>query len=713
MSFRISFSPSWFINILEKCFIKGLNTPYSTRKDTSTFNLTLRLLALMLQSDAILSNEFCSRDGIKSLRSLILSQVELPDVIILLGMFFRIPINLLPLPYQQHNNINSDISEENKKREKTVYSTTEKNTRKPFNFTSLLNVDDCSGPDLSEGGLKSFSIPLFEMLLECVMSTPFNEMNMYERKSDNTQQQQQQQQQQKQEVENRSREIILSAFSQAYITLPSFRRLLQQRAVLQAVITTMAYFSNTSTVSLQDQDTIVPPTQSSQDLPGALREDHFSVTRHSFASPIPNRSRNLFHREILREGIEGRGEEVERDIGSDRGKDRDRVRDREGSNALREKQQGRSNIGNTGSTVEGGSSSSSAESSLYQASANWESLFTQPSPSQTSTQPQSQIQQHSSKQVSGHTPSSSSGTGYGSGAGSGTGYGTGTGTGSDRRVGSFNDLNQLINDKNTIQNENYITDMTDEGSILLNLLSSTITSAITEFFNPSILSTLLLSLPTIGYCEESLQVLIIQTFKTVITEIFATFTDIIIPKKSKSVMSVLSGTMNCLIPLLKTGILLPKSCFGIFEMTITILVKNYEIFSCDTSKVLGREKISNINSDNNDDINNDSVDKEREKEKERERERRESYKMTALLNVKDIGKTARYFASFCLKAMENQEMNSAAECSFPSKSTYSLIYFINIIPYAYFIFFDLFCLFIDLFIYLFIYLLLVLIIQSY
>ena len=236
--------------------------------------------------------------------------------------------------------------------------------------------------------------------------------------------------------------------------------------------------------------------------------------------------------------------------------------------------------------------------------------------------------------------------------------------------------------------------MTDEGSILLNLLSSTITSAMTEFFNPSILSTLLLSLPTIGYCEESLQVLIIQTFKRVISEIFATFSDIIIPKKSKSVMTVLSGTMNCLIPLLKAGILLPKSCFGIFEMTITVLVKSYKMFSCDTSKVLGREKINNISSDNNDDSNNDSV--EKEKERERERERRESYKMTALLNVKDIGKTARYFASFCLKAMENQDMNSAAECSFPSKSTYSysLIYHINIISFVHFMYFNLFYLFI-------------------
>ena len=661
MSFRISFSPTWFINILEKCFIKGLNAPYSTRKDSSTFYLTLRLLALMLQSDAILSNEFCSRDGIKSLRSLILSQVELPDVIILLGMFFRIPINLLPLPYQLHSNINSNSSEENKKREKTVSSTTEKNIRKPFNFNSLLNLDDCSGPDLSEGGLKSFSIPLFEILLECVMSSSFNEMNMYERKGDTTQQQRQQQQQQ-QEVENKGREVILSAFSQAYITLPSFRRLLQQRAVLQAIITTMAYFSNTSTVT--HQDTIVPPVQSSQDLPGVLREDHFSVTQHSFASPIPNRSRNLFHREIAREG---RGGDVERDIGSDR--DRDRERDREGSNALREKQQGlgRSNIGNIGSTAESSSSSSSAESNLYQASANWESLFTQPSPSQTSTQPQSHTQTQSSKQVSPHTPSSSSGYG------SRTGYGTGA----DRRVGSFNDLNQLINDKNTMQNENFKADMTEEGSILLNLLSSTITSAITEFFNPSILSTLVLSLPTVGYCEESLQVLIIQTFKTVITEIFATFSDIIIPKKSKSVMSVLSGIMNCLIPLLKAGILLPKCCYGIFEMTITVLVKSYEIFSYDTGKLFSREKINNISSDNNDDINNDSVDRgrenEREKERERERERRESYKMTALLNVKDIGKTARYFASFCLKAMESQDMNSAAECSFTSRSTYSLI----------------------------------------
>lgn len=661
MSFRISFNPNWFLNVLEKCQVKDFSTPNITRKNTSTFTLTVRFLAVMMQSDALLRNEFCTRDGIKSLRSLILPQVELSDVILLLGMFFRIPIHLLPLPCQldsNNNNSKNGFRDENKKREKTVFSTTEKNSRKPCNFTTLLN--DCPGPDVSEGGLKDFSIPLLEILLECVMTSPCADASTYETKSDIVLQQQQQQQQQK--GENRGREIILSAFSQAYITLPSFRRLLQQRAVLQAVITTMAYFTNAGTVTLQD---IIPPSQPCQDLPGTLREDHFSVTQHAFASPIPNRARNLFHREIVREG---RGE-TGRDVGSD--KDRERERDREESSSRVEKKSSQRNIGRIGSALESTGSSAEAQAGLFQASANWESLFSAPSPSNTPTQTpthpstqtptnpstptptqsQSQPQAQSQSQSLSRQQSAKLGSAHT------------TPSGSDRRVRSYDDLNQFLDDKNTGQNMQCKTDVTDEGEILLNLLSSTITSAITEYSNPTMLSTLLLSLPTVGYCEESLQSLIIQTFKNVISEIFTSFSDINPLRRPRTVMSVLSGILNCLIPLLKAGILFPRSCFGIFEITITVLVKSYEMFSCDTGKIGVKERGNNFNSDFIDDVNSDNADREKEKE------RRESHKIAALLNVKDLGKTARYFASFSLNSMESQDLNPSAESS--SRSTYT------------------------------------------
>ena len=421
----------------------------------------------------------------------------------------------------------------------------------------------------------------------------------------------------------------------------------------------MAYFTNASTVSLQD---IIPPSQPCQDLPGTLREDHFSVTQHAFASPIPNRARNLFNLEIVREsrGEAGR----ERDMGSDRFRDRDREREREESSARVEKQSSKRSIGRIGSAVE--STGRNAETALYQASANWESLFSAPSPSHTPTpthpstqtptqsqsQPQAQSQslsrQQSAKQWSAHTPSS----------------------GFDRRVRSYDDLNHYLDESNTEQNVPCKTDVTDEGEILLHLLASTITSAITEYSNPTILSTLLLSLPTVGYCEESLQSLIIQTFKNVIVEIFASFSDINTLRKPRTVMSVLSGILNCLIPLLKAGILFPRSCFGIFEIAITVLVKSYEMFSCDVGKIGATERGSNFNSDSIDDINSDSDrEKEKEKERENEKERRESHKIAALLNVKDLGKTARYFASLSLKSIDNQDTNPSAESSSKSTST--------------------------------------------
>ena len=108
-------------------------------------------------------------------------------------------------------------------------------------------------------------------------------------------------------------------------------------------------------------------------------------------------------------------------------------------------------------------------------------------------------------------------------------------------------------------------------------------------------------------------------------------------------------------------------------MSITVLVKSYEIFMGDTSKIVLKERVYNLNNDFIDDSNSETVEREIEREKEKEKERRESHKMAALMNVKDLGKTARYFASFCLKAMENQDMNPSPESSSAAKSTYALI----------------------------------------
>jgi hypothetical protein len=568
MAFRISFNPEWFLAVFEKCALRNNQTALSNqsaRGDPATHCLTLRFLALMIQSDGIFLKEFCAKDGMKYLRSLLLHHIDLADVIILLGMFFGIPMHLLPLPCQLYV-VPAESSDNRKDKDKAVTPTasTAKKDSRAGNLTVLLTLRECLGVDLSEGGMRDFSLPLLEILLDCLPAAnditdqttgtqgPGSDPN---------------------EIQSKVRDTILSTLSQAYYTLRSFRRLLQQKGALQAVVTTLLFFSDVNTVPIGVNH---PPIRSDLE----LREDYFSaiVSSSTFSSVATTPAKG------------------------ERTPNRPRI-DVASSSATTET----NNSGNSSSPS--GSSSVADERSLFRASANWDNLFAQkatpPKPPLHPVQPQ---------------PLAPT-----------------VGPNLDPEIA-----------------------FTAEGKTLLQLVSSVISSAITEFENASVLCALLLSLPS-GTSEESLQLLVVRCFRDVVDDVFSNFFDQNSSKKSKNILLVLSAVFNHLTPFFRSKLFTPLANFEILKLSLSVLVRCYDFYSSDVSRPNSVDRLGSLSGESTE----KDISLSREKENDRDKERRERSKVSALLIAKDIGRSGRYFACSCLQAVEAGEMKSARERSMP------------------------------------------------
>ena len=567
MAFRISFNPEWFLSVFEKCAVRSNQNQAAlgnqmARGDPATHCLTLRFLALMIQSDGIFLKDFCAKDGMKYLRSLLLHHIDLADVITLLGMFFGIPMHLLPLPCQLYV-VPAESSDNRKDKDKAVNSTAKKDSR-AGNLTVLLTLKECQGVDLSEGGMKDFSLPLLEILLDCLPAandktdqstiTPGSDPN---------------------EIQSKVRDAILSTLSQAYYTLRSFRRLLQQKAALQAVVTTLIFFSDVSTVPV---GVTHPPIRSDLE----LREDYFAIVSSSstFSSVATTPAK---------------GERTS-----------PRVRTDAASSAVT------TETNNSSSSSSPSGNSVADERGLFRASANWDSLFAQKAtppnpPPHPVAQPQPLPLTHT------------------------------TGSNLDPEI-SF----------------------TVEGKTLLQLVSSIISSAITEFENASVLCALLLSLPS-GTSEESLQLLIVRCVRDVLDDIFNNFFDQNSSKKSKNILLVLSAVFNHLTPFFRSKLFTPLANFEIFKLSLSVLVRCYDLYSSDVTRPDSIDRLASLSGESTE----KDIAISREKENDREKERRERSKVSALLIAKDIGRSGRYFACSCLQAVEAGEMKSARERSLP------------------------------------------------
>ena len=584
MIFRISFDPSWFSNIFEKCW-----TQDQIPNESATHSLTLKFLGLMIQSDGIFMREFCAKDGIKYLRSLLISQIDLADVIIVLGMFFRIPLHTLPKPSQlqdytgtNRNSGKDDSSSRNKKdsdyRTIRKASTPERRRKGSASesqtnaLTVLLQPEGCRGPDMTGSGLKEFTLPLFEIILECLGAPHADQTHTVEIDSGR-------------EGDKNSggavKNVILTSLSHAYHSLPPFRRLLQQQEAMQILITALISFSDVNAVPSGGGGNY-PTGRADTDLPNTLRENHFSLVPVQSCITPDRADRNTANSIGVRAG------NVLSLIPSD--------------SAHYETENSFCSVasGSTSGSTSGSSSCGKAESGIFRASANWESLLSE-----------------------NPVPSNSSNSGV--------------------DVSQFSA--PLIGASDAYPGVSF----SEEGTTLLHLLSSLISSAITEFENTNVLCSLLLSVPEQPYSNK-LQRSIMEIFKSVVEDIFGTCFDPSVSRKSRNILSILSGILNHLTPFVRSKVFPSAMYFQMLQLTIVVLLKSYDLYSNDLSYSVSSDKLSS-------ELNDSYMkNKEKDKESDRDKEKRERNKICTLLIVKDLGKTARFLSSSCLQAVEEREI---------------------------------------------------------
>ena len=130
--FRGIFSPEWFFGVIEKAF------------DIATKTHCLRLLGLFLQKDNLFQRDFCNADGFHILIANLSNQPQdIPILLPLLAILFRIPMQLLMQPFQIKS-----ISK----------------------FVQILELDECLGPVLSETEMMEMTIPLLSLLFDCFIN---------------------------------------------------------------------------------------------------------------------------------------------------------------------------------------------------------------------------------------------------------------------------------------------------------------------------------------------------------------------------------------------------------------------------------------------------------------------------------------------------------------------------------------------------------------
>ena len=130
--FRNLFNPEWFFGVIEKAF------------DIATRTHCLRLLGLFLQKDALFQRDFCNADGFHILIANLSNQPQdIPILLPLLAIFFRIPMQLLMHPFQ---------------------------IKSISRFVQILELDECLGPVLSETEMIEMSIPLLSLLCDCFIN---------------------------------------------------------------------------------------------------------------------------------------------------------------------------------------------------------------------------------------------------------------------------------------------------------------------------------------------------------------------------------------------------------------------------------------------------------------------------------------------------------------------------------------------------------------
>ena len=560
----------------------------------------------------------------KYLRNLLPSQANLGNVLPLLGMLFRIPINILPLPSLFYDDENCTQNEENKVRKRGEGSGA---------LEEFIDLKECSGPDLSDDNMKEYTLPLLEIIFECLISskaiplnrnividhhhkyhnnndstsydTSNNISNNDDDRNDNDKDTGNQtenigsnnanEQIHKEYVDYERmkyilRDTILKTLSHGFFTLSSFRLLMQRKKALQNLLTSLLFYHDSAAIN-NDKLVHFDHSLPGPNLPGKLNENHFSLRMTSSPS-IDKNMNNSNHNNNYYDNNNNDNSNMSSNGSNDNlsslTSSNFANRKLERSKSLQKSDKEIFDIDNDSDRNLATSSPSNPANSLFKGSPNWDNLFESSTETLTSNstiiqnQNQNQNQNHHQQDKSTH----------------------------------FIATEKEISGKYSL----------DEGKKLLTLISSIIFSGIIELENPSMIAALFLCLPSDDVNNEKHQLLIIDSFKNVVTDIFTDYYDSSITKRSQKVLLILSGVLNHLINLSRLNFFALSVKFELLQLTLKILEVSYEYKVIDKNRNILRDK---------------------EKEKER---------ISALSISKDLGETGRCFACSCLEAVEDAEM---------------------------------------------------------
>lgn len=185
--FREVFNVSWFLTILEQDL------------DVATLSCLLRLLGLLLQKDAVFSFDFAQARGVHVLGHVLRQRnQEIPIILPLISILFRIPMQMTLHPFQV------------------------KNTSK---VAQMLELDECAGPILSEDFLQDLTIPLLHIYYSSLVQAA--KLNVS-----------------KAPWARQSEGLLLQTLIFAFENNQDFKRLLQHRLSMEIHVTAMLSCSN-------------------------------------------------------------------------------------------------------------------------------------------------------------------------------------------------------------------------------------------------------------------------------------------------------------------------------------------------------------------------------------------------------------------------------------------------------------------------------------
>lgn len=222
VSFRSAFNSSWFLGVLERA------------NDIATKSHCLRLLALLLQKDAVFMKDFCTSGGFKVLHSVLTFEPqEIPVMLPLIAMLFRLSVQVMMHPFQ---------------------------IKSVAKFIQVLDLDECLGPDLNEGTIEEFTTPLLSILFDCLT----NAFHSTDRSA---------------KLQDQMMELLLGIFNYGLGRMATFKHLMQRKAAIEILVQATLNCSNAfNDYGTRVFSTVTDTTTGTVDLTASLQEDYIHLS---------------------------------------------------------------------------------------------------------------------------------------------------------------------------------------------------------------------------------------------------------------------------------------------------------------------------------------------------------------------------------------------------------------------------------------------------